>query len=207
MKIDLHNHTSPASSCSIITPEDLLAEAKAAGLDGIGITDHDSFAGLEAVRRIGRRLGLAVFVGIECSTDGGHVLAFGVRPPYLAEFGPQPLDEVIDWIHSQGGVAVIAHPFRNDGVSPGAGLARMDGMFDAIEVVNAHNRIGENEPAIAIQQRLGLPAVAGSDAHGPDTVGKAYTIFDEPVDDETALADAIRRGACRIAYEADVVAL
>ncbi len=202
MKIDLHNHTSPASSCSGISPEDLLREAVAAGLDGIAITEHGNFNSAGAVRRIAARLGLRVFVGIECATDGGHVLAFGVQPPYPAKPRPMPLATTIDWIHSQGGVAVIAHPFRAFGeFSPRDRLASIADAFDAMEVVNAHNSPDENEAALAAQRQLGLVAVAGSDTHEPGRVGQAFTVFDDDIADEAALADAIRRGACRVACQ------
>ena len=41
MLIDLHNHTWPRSHDSVLDPEDLVQRAKAAGLDGICLTEHD----------------------------------------------------------------------------------------------------------------------------------------------------------------------
>ena len=41
MVIDLHVHSSPASPCSSIPVEQLIEEARAIGLDGICLTDHN----------------------------------------------------------------------------------------------------------------------------------------------------------------------
>jgi predicted metal-dependent phosphoesterase TrpH len=196
MKIDLHTHTSLGSGCSVITPRELMVEAIRVGLDGLVITEHDNFGSAEVCRRIGQELGLAVFVGIECWTHDGHVLAFGVQPPYFADGGPVSLKLAVQWIREQNGAAVIAHPFRIDGISPGARLEQLTESFDAVEVVNSHNDPAENEPAIALCQRLGLVAVAGSDTHSFGSVGRAYTQFEATIDSDAALAEAIRAGAC-----------
>ena len=42
MLIDLHNHTWPRSHDSVLDPSDLIERARAAGLDGICLTEHDS---------------------------------------------------------------------------------------------------------------------------------------------------------------------
>ena len=43
MIIDLHNHTYPKSDDSFISPDELIIKAKDIGLDGICLTEHDSF--------------------------------------------------------------------------------------------------------------------------------------------------------------------
>ena len=40
MRIDLHIHTSPLSTCSYIDPQELMQEARRLKLDGICLTEH-----------------------------------------------------------------------------------------------------------------------------------------------------------------------
>jgi predicted metal-dependent phosphoesterase TrpH len=41
MLIDLHTHTRPLSHDSLLSPDELIEAAKAAGLDAICVTEHD----------------------------------------------------------------------------------------------------------------------------------------------------------------------
>ena len=49
-----------------------------------------------------------IIAGSEVSTDAGHVLAIGIRPPSFRFSGT--LNEVLDDIRHLGGCAFIAHP-------------------------------------------------------------------------------------------------
>jgi len=76
--IDLHSHTNESDgSCS---PEQLIAEAVRAGVDRLGITDHDTFAGYDRARGAAARAGVALVCGIELSTrlhdHSVHVLGY-----------------------------------------------------------------------------------------------------------------------------------
>jgi 3',5'-nucleoside bisphosphate phosphatase len=79
MRIDLHTH----SSCSdgTDTPTELVEAAKAAGLDVIAITDHDTTAGWDEAAAASERFGVVVVPGAElsCRLDGVplHMLAYG----------------------------------------------------------------------------------------------------------------------------------
>lgn len=87
------------------TPEQVIAAARAAGLDFIVITDHQ---GLDAKRFEGYSGGLLVLVGTEISTRQGHVLGFGFPEPAFRF--PDEASEVIEDIQALGGAAVLAHP-------------------------------------------------------------------------------------------------
>ena len=54
MLIDLHAHTSQESWDSTLTPDQLIESAKAAGLDGICLTEHDQFWSHDEVAGVGR---------------------------------------------------------------------------------------------------------------------------------------------------------
>lgn len=82
MRIDLHSHS--ARSDGTQTPTELVSAAAAAGLDVLGLTDHDTVAGWEEADRVGREAGVSVIPGAElsCQSRGVsvHVLAYLVDP-------------------------------------------------------------------------------------------------------------------------------
>ena len=83
-KTDLHLHTTASDGSD--APTELIAKAKAAGIEVLAITDHDTLAGsLEAIKL--PENGVKIITGIEfsCRTegDGGfecHILGYGFDP-------------------------------------------------------------------------------------------------------------------------------
>lgn len=64
--IDLHSHTNESDgTCS---PAELIEEAVHAGVDVLGITDHDTFAGYDQALPLARAAGVELVCGIEVST-------------------------------------------------------------------------------------------------------------------------------------------
>ena len=64
--IDLHSHTNESDgSCS---PARLVQEAARAGVDVLGITDHDTFAGYDEALPVASAQGVELVCGIELST-------------------------------------------------------------------------------------------------------------------------------------------
>ena len=51
MKLDLHTHTT--ASDGVLSPSELVGFAKAANLDALAITDHDTVAGLDEALKAG----------------------------------------------------------------------------------------------------------------------------------------------------------
>ncbi len=77
-KFDLHVHTclSPCGDYGMI-PEAVVSAALRLGLDAVGICDHNSAANVPAFREAGKRAGLAVFGGMEITSEEEvHLLAF-----------------------------------------------------------------------------------------------------------------------------------
>lgn len=62
---DLHNHTT--ASDGDFSPGDLVARAAGMGIKAIGVTDHDTLAGLESALDAGKKEGIEVFPGVEIS--------------------------------------------------------------------------------------------------------------------------------------------
>lgn len=196
IRFDPHVHTN-ASFDARGSVEAVLAEAAAAGLDALAITDHDTTAAVEEALALAADLDLTVVPGVEVSTAAGHLLALGVRdaPPR-----GRPLSATIDTVRSAGGVAVIPHPFQRTR----HGVRKRDLTdCDGIEVFNAWAMTGlQNRRARRLADRRDYPTLGGSDAHEPVAVGRAYTeltLGDDPAPATTteAVLDAITAGRTR----------
>jgi predicted metal-dependent phosphoesterase TrpH len=86
-RVDLHTHSS--YSDGLLSPADLVAEAKRAGIERLGLTDHDTLAGLPEANRAANDGGIELVPGVELSADERdvevHVLGYFVpeRSPVL----------------------------------------------------------------------------------------------------------------------------
>ncbi len=101
--IDLHVHTT--ASDGTVPPAEVIAQAKAIGLDAISITDHDTFAAYEEAEPAAKQLGLNLIWGIEISTklvQGGK--GHGRSVHLLGYFIKGPTPEFLDWVGNQAAV-------------------------------------------------------------------------------------------------------
>lgn len=191
MLIDLHNHTYPKSDDSFISADELVDAARAAGLDGICLTEHDDFWPAAAAAELTRRHGILVLPGAEINTDAGHVLAFGLDRYRFGMHKPAFLRAEAD---RRGAVLIAAHPYRRrflaePGQDPDARAAMLERavadrqlrLFDAIESRNGRGTAAENRFAADLRRRLARPGVGGSDAHYLRQVGTAATRFQRPI--------------------------
>ena len=69
MKFDLHIHSclSPCANLEM-SPGEIVARAKAAGMDGIALTDHQSARNCPAIAECAKRAGLQILFGMEIQT-------------------------------------------------------------------------------------------------------------------------------------------
>ena len=155
--------------------------ARRRGLDAVTTTNHDYYTPFRSGDRV------AVLPGIEVSSTMGHVLVLGPDPPSETIPGEYTPAEVVDIAHERGCVAIAAHPYR------GSSLGDLEDVaFDAIEINGKHPR---TRPLVeAIAERWDVPVVAGSDAHLPVEVGRAYTWIDASEASPEAVVAAIREG-------------
>lgn len=196
-RFDLHMHSffSPDAADS---PEDLIAAARARGLSGIAITDHDNCEVHEYLRAKGlaREDGMAVegflvLPGVEVSTADGHLLCLGATLPVMAG---RPSAEVVDAIHARGGVAIPSHPY--DRWRSGIHEAVLDRVpFDGLEVFNAAvSSRRYNVQALEYARRRGWSMTASSDAHHASAVGVSRTAFELDTLSAASLLAALRKG-------------
>lgn len=65
--VDLHTHSS--YSDGLLSPAALVAEAAARGVRFLGLTDHDTVAGIPEAQEAGAELGVEIIPGVELSTS------------------------------------------------------------------------------------------------------------------------------------------
>lgn len=179
-KIDLHCH-SWFSGDGVSSPESLIASARARGLHGFALTDHDTSDGCRYLLDQGLMRvdglpvdGFLIIPGVEVSTADGHLLCLGVTLPYLKGV---PAIEVCRRVHELGGVAIPPHPY--DRFRAGIREPVLDTLeMDALEVFNAATTLKRfNRQAFEYASGKGLAMTAGSDAHHEAAVGTAFTIL------------------------------
>ncbi|MEA2038077.1 MAG: PHP domain-containing protein [Nanoarchaeota archaeon] len=174
MKYDLHIHTH-YSACSILKPKTILKVAKKAGLDGIAVNDHNTIKGGVVVSKENKDKDFEVIPGIELATDRGHLLGLYVNE----EIKSRDFFEAVDSIRKQGGLAIIAHPFR---IVPHlrSNIKSIDVKkhLDAVECYNARTSYFGNKSAMKFADKFDLAKTAGSDAHFSFEIGRCVTRFD-----------------------------
>jgi len=196
IKADLHTHTI-FSKDSLSRVEDVLAAAMKRGMGAIAITDHDAVEGAVEAQKIAsaRKLPLQVIAGEEVSTDEGDLLAYFVKK----RIAPGPLARVLAEVKKQEAVCCAAHPydFARHGIALGKLTPSLLRKIDCVEVLNARVPLAaHNASAMKFALAQGKPVLAGSDAHHPSEVGRAYVEFDAAMGarlDASALLRARRR--------------
>ena len=192
--IDLHVH-SVFSGDSTIQPEEIVSHAVAAGLDAVCVTEHDSYSSSKPFQEISRKTHFPIFRAVEYRSLEGHLLIFGLKVRRADLFPRLTMQQAVDWVHSRGGVAVPAHPYEISmtGSSLGDAVLNLRGLI-ALETVNGSLSEEANLKAGRAAAQLGLQGIGGSDAHGIQALGKAYTAFPEPIGTIDELVSALRRG-------------
>ena len=84
MRIDLHTHSDRSDGTD--TPRQLVRHAKAAGIDVLGLTDHDTFEGWAEAAEAAAEEGIRLIRGLEISCKleghGVHLTAYLPDPTY-----------------------------------------------------------------------------------------------------------------------------
>ena len=179
MRIDLHCHTCHSRD-SLMTYDALLRSMDRRGIDMVAVTDHNTIAGALALHA---RAPDRFLVGEEIKTTQGELIALFLKDEVPPGLSPE---ETISHIHAQGALVGASHPFdrlRGDAIGL-ANLERIRQDLDFLEVFNARMTFSrDNRLAREMAARWGLPGSAGSDAHAPSEVGRAYVdmaAFDGP---------------------------
>ena len=183
----MHIHTT-YSSDSTVTPKTLVEKLVAHNFIKVAaVTDHDTVKGLSVTQQLASAYtDILIIPGVEISTPQGDIVVLGTE-----EMPPKPwtVERVVDFARDSGCVSVVAHPYREYGLGD---LAR-DYKFDAIEVINGVSSPSSNKLAQDLTKLMGLPGVAGSDAHQPSELYNAFTEVQSSLDMDEILK-ALRKG-------------
>lgn len=211
----MHSRLSHAAELS---PEQIVNDARAAGLDFIATTEHNRVDGHRGWGRCATD-DLLVVLGQEVTTATGHWLALGTAPEQSVDWRYRVRDDTIalqlEAVHRAGGLCVAAHPYAP--YRSGTFMYSYDG-FDAVEVWNglwSSDRPwnADNEAALAEWGRglaAGIcagrwrPAMGNSDAHLEGQIGSPHTVvLADQLSTEDILA-GIRSGRSWIAGSAAI---
>ena len=206
--IDMHCHTGWGSGDSHTDPNVLIEQAKAYGLSGLCITEHNQTWEQKRIERLADKHSFLLLGGMEVdTTDFGHVLVFGVREPRRFQRFPTAAElRVI--VDKAGGAMVVAHPFRKrekpstTDFTHGRSLEMFEqaldmAVFDIVDAVEVHNGLAgdvEKSFADAVASARELPTTGGSDTHRHPEVGATFTVFPDGIETERDLIDAIKAG-------------
>jgi len=209
---DCHLHTVHSDGARL--PEELAAGARAAKLDFIVSTEHNT-SSAHAV--LGPLAGddLLILTGEEITTRNGHCVALGLTPGEWVDWRYRARDNTLPAVAKQirrsGGLLVPAHPY-----CPFIGCQWKFGYADAdaVEVWNGpwtyddQSAVDSWDAALALSVRGGgswLPAIGNSDAHRePQVIGLPHTVVQAAALERGALLDGIRAGRSWIAESSGV---
>ncbi|MEV7993280.1 CehA/McbA family metallohydrolase [Streptomyces sp. NPDC086077] len=201
------------------TPAEIGALARAAGLDFVNSSEHNTHSGHAHWADVAGE-DLLVMLGEEITTRNGHVVALGTDPGTFVDWRYRARDNrygrFARQVRKAGGLVVPAHPHSN---CIGCNWKFGFGEADAIEVWNGpwtpddEMALADWDSMLAASARAEgreagrdwIPAMGSSDAHrDPDVVGHPQTVV--LADDLTreAVQEGIRAGRSYVAESRSV---
>jgi len=180
LKADLHIHTEHSFD-STMSAETIIDRCMKKGINCVAVADHGKIGGALELKA---KAPFEVIIAEEILTPEGEIIGL-----FLTEEIPSPVsaEEAIKRIKACNGLVCIPHPFDRLRGIKGANhrdngrLAELVGEVDIIEVFNSRALpLGDpNRKARAFAQERGLLCSAGSDAHVPSEIGRAYVELPE----------------------------
>lgn len=182
---EVHAHT--LASDGMVTAPDLVRAAAAIGLGVVCVTDHDTVTDLAEAIDVGAELGVDVVRGEEVTCNfppGTHIVALFIEKQIRMHMS---VEDTVDAIHDQGGLAVVAHPFmptyfasmsprrldalletrRVDGIELRHTAPVLPGTWKRLDLYYAGHR-----------EQLGAAIGAGDSHYGVNDIGRVVTVFE-----------------------------
>ncbi|GIP30222.1 histidinol-phosphatase [Paenibacillus sp. J23TS9] len=223
MKIDFHFHVklSKKTDFSMEHFNEMLDEARDQGLQAITLTEHFNTRRFDEVygtldqmlpcnNHYYDRGGFKIFTGMEVDVaEGGHILVSGPKDRLLEIRALLEnhttadtfigLKELFELCEPRGMMVIGGHPFRESNH-----LYHVDqellSRFDAFDLNGKDlHEIGIQENialVLPLGAKLGVPVVAGSDAHQMFQVGCVYNELPGDYETVAELKSAIQSGGC-----------
>jgi predicted metal-dependent phosphoesterase TrpH len=191
VNVDLHVHTTYSFDSSI-QPKTIVEQLYAHPfIKAVAITDHNRVEGYYKVKQLASAYpDILIIPGVEITSVKGDLIVLGV-----AELPPQPwtVENVVDFAKERQSLVIVAHPYR----AYGLGDLAKNYDVDAIEVLNGALPAQLNRMAENLAKEMGLPGVAGSDAHNVNELWSVYTEVEASSDVDEVLK-AIKGGFVRV---------
>jgi hypothetical protein len=211
---DCHVHTA-RSVGGELTPAQVAAAARAAGLDFIAVTEHNTTAAHDAWGPLAGD-DLLVILGRETTTPTGHWLALGlengpaVEGPDSTSAQPMTLPDQVAQVRRAGGLCVVAHPYAP---YPSGTFDHPFDEFDLVEVWNGQWTSdlpwnADNEAALAdwgnglsadLHSGRWRPAIGNSDTHLAGQIALPHSVVLASELSTAAVLTGLRAGRSWIA--------
>jgi len=175
LKADLHIHTKYSMDCKMPL-EKIINRCLETGVNCIAIADHGTIEGALKMQAIAP---FPVIVAEEILTPRGEIMGM-----FLKDGIPSGLSvgETMARIKAQGALVCIPHPFdifRQSALDAKI-VEEIADQIDVIEVFNSRTLLLRHSTQAQIfAQKYGIPGSAGSDAHTPNEIGRAYVEMPE----------------------------
>lgn len=189
MIIDCHLHEDKFSSDSRLDLYEAINRAKLMGIDGICVTNHDNNLLREEIGDSAVINGILIIVGAEVFTFEGDILTFGLKDIPEERVSAEYL---LAKVKESNGVAIAAHPFRDNNRGIGNNMKRLAPMLSGIEAFNGSTKYEHNMKAYHLAHKLKLPVFGASDAHVVDKVGVFATKFNGSIRDDQDFIEAVK---------------
>lgn len=196
------------------TPAEIAALARAAGLDFINSSEHNTHAAHAHWADLAGD-DLLILLGEEVTTRNGHVVAIGTDPGTFVDWRYRARDNRFGRyarrIRAAGGLVVPAHPHST---CIGCNWKFGFGEADVVEVWNGpytaddETSLADWDSMLVASVRDGrpwIPAMGSSDAHrAPDAVGTPQTVVHAEELSREAILQGLRAGRSYVAESASV---
>ncbi|MGI9088153.1 MAG: PHP-associated domain-containing protein [Chthoniobacterales bacterium] len=183
IKLDLHIHTLDDTKDALdFSAHQLLARARALGIEVLAITLHDSVFNRAEVFAEAAAMGILLLSAAEMRLQGADVVLLNITPEEAA--GLTSFED-LRRLRARRGRTIFTfapHPFYFMGGSIGGRRLRENiDCFDAIEICHFHKGwFDRNRPARKVAAQFGKPLLATSDAHQMSAFGSHYTTIPRP---------------------------
>jgi len=230
MNIDLHCHIklSKKQQFSLTYFQQSIAEAKAAGLDAIAMTEHfNTNHFYDIYEQLNRHYkyvehyydvdGFKVFPGMEIDVaNGGHILVMGSRDnilmlrhmlaPHEAKDSFVDFKQLLDWCDELDLMRIGAHPYResNPLTAHSPELLRRLHAFDmnGKDLYSYGEQMQQQVAQLAAE--IGIPYTVGSDTHHPLQFGAVFNRFEVEIGSYADLRAALQQGQYSIHIAQDL---
>lgn len=179
--LDMHVHTI-YSGHATLQVKDIFRIYKAKGIVP-AITEHNTIKPWKEAEHYSKKYAMPFIKGEEIKVHHngkliGEILGFFMNE----EVKPGDIFEVLDSLHEQQALISVAHPFdvlRKPLFKGFLMLEEIKSKVDAIEIFNSRCLLSSaNEKAKHYAEKNKLAFTAGTDAHFPFELGKAFLIVD-----------------------------